>query len=201
MFFLEEVLRTEPAAQWYLRTIVKDWIESPAVNVLAHADAERPCFSIREADPADPRRNGRVLGLHGIDRPSYPKIPENVCLQAGKLESNQQKKEIPKLPGQESPPIPIAQFPSPVHIQDNSMQHVGVVSPAAFSSKTVPHVAVHGKDRFVDLACERDLSANLPQAHRVISEKPQHRHLQSHIPKAGPCILFKNHNILSTPIT
>ena len=134
---------------------MKGWIETDEVNVLVHASADAPCFSIRSYESDDVRNRGKIIGLENVDivRPPYPTLPSDVNLSAGQDElkksaetcppENQKKKEMVTAPCLTNP---------------------SVVNSTSISTKQLPQVAVHGKDGLVDIARERDL----------VDQKPDH---------------------------
>ena len=139
-------MRTEPQAQLFVRTIVKEWIETDEVNVLQHANADAPCLSIRSYESADVRDCGKIIGLEHVVRPPYPTLPQDVNLQSGEDERKKSPEACAsdKQSTKEILPEPCSAAPSVTVSTSTSIKHL-------------PEVAVYGKDRNVDIARERDL--------------------------------------------
>ena len=143
---------------------MKEWIETDEVNVLQHANADAPCFSIRSYESADVRDHGKIIGLEHVVRPPYPTLPPDVSLQSGQDErkkspeacasENQSKKETLPEPCSATPSVTVS---------------------TSSSIKQLPQVAVYGKDRNVDIARERDLLQISMKPH-----SPAHIHQRDH---------------------
>ena len=169
-------MRTEPQAQLFVRTIVKEWIETDEVNVLQHANADAPCLSIRSYESADMRDCGKIIGLEHVVRPPYPTLPQDVNLQSGQDErkkspetcasEDQRKKETLLEPCSATPSVPAS---------------------TSSAIKQLPQVAVYGKDRNVDIARERDL---LQMPTKSISSPHLHQQQHPHTSLTGTTTIY-----------
>ena len=145
------MLRTDSQAQLHVRSIVKDWIETDEVNVLAHASEDQLCISLRNYELMDVHLCGKVLGLPGIDRPSYPHLPLDVNLSSGQEE--QKKTNATTMETTDDNPT-------------NTISTVNTDTPSTSIPTTIPklrsvaEVAVYGHNRQVDIARETDLPSD-----------------------------------------
>ena len=81
----------------YYWTITRDWFESDAVDVLAHATLDEPCFSKRECEPPTPMwLQQAVLGTEAqngfIPRKPFPVPPDGFVWECGFKEAPVSKK-------------------------------------------------------------------------------------------------------------
>ena len=127
---------------------MKEWIETDAVNVLAHALENQPCISERNYESTDPAMCGKVIGLPGIVRPCYPDLPLDVNLSAGQDE--QIKTQAETKGSIETEPT------------NTTSPTIPDVASTVLQSKLLKvrhheEVAIYGSKNKVDIAREKDL--------------------------------------------
>ena len=127
---------------------MKEWIETDAVNVLAHALENQPCISERNYESTDPTMCGKVIGLPGIVRPCYPDLPLDVNLSAGKDEQIKTQAETKGSIETE-----------PTNTMSPTIPDVAstVLESNLLKVRRHEEVAIYGSKNKVDIAREKDL--------------------------------------------
>ena len=127
---------------------MKEWIETDAVNVLAHALENQPCISTRNYESTDPAMCGKVIGLPGIARPCYPDLPLDVNLSAGQ---DEQIKTQAQTKGTTETDPTNTTLPTTPDVASTVPQS------KVLKVRHEQEVAIYGSKNKVDIAREKDL--------------------------------------------